>query len=566
MSQKIFISYRRQDSAANVLGIAQYLEHEFGRKNVFVDVDMRAGANFPSVLEQRLAECKVMLVLIGPDWINARDENGQRRLDDPDDWVRLEIAHALKRKISVIPVRIDGSALPSKGMLPDEIRGLLNHQAASVTLAGFRHEMSGLVRDIRSIPSARSWRRYAALAAGLLLVGGAVVLAPASLERFRSLVPTQPSEMTEQNGIWKSNPGEWVMYAVDQNPAAYFFKPSSVKVFGDDAAYTARYPLKSSVGTSSEQASTQGVYEDNLTVVDCKKSTTLLAEWTIYNKSGESIAHFKRGDPQALDMSAGDPIQPGSILSIGQKIICDKQMSTPLLSEQQLIGLNSADQLAETKLSYLTVAHDGNGDIFYGPTKQTSNSDFPVEALFVLRFRANQDFAQFFQGQAVIGLPPKFRTLVQEIQFNCGAKKVQTPRMEYYSPENYLVYLIVADPLAPIAVGDNSPFGMMLNVACGGTGSKVSGTYQGTNTATYKRGGQGEQEISLTVAQSGDDVKISFQTANGGQGTGTGKLTGSKVAPLSLQSTAPDCPGSYQGSIGFSGDIASWSYQGQDCG
>jgi hypothetical protein len=347
MPQKIFISYRRQDSAANVLGIAQYLEHEFGRKNVFVDVDMRAGANFPSVLEQRLAECKVMLVLIGPDWINARDERGQRRLDDPDDWVRLEIAHALKRNISVIPVRIEGAALPSKGMLPDEIRGLLDHQTASVTLAGFRHEMSGLVRDIRSIPGPRPWKRYAALAAGLILLGGAVVLAPALLERFRSPAPTPPSEMTDQNGVWKSNPGEWVMYAVDQNPEAYFYKPSSVKVFGDDAAYTARYPLKSSVGTSSDQASTQGVYEDNLTVVDCKKSTSLLAEWTIYNKSGDSIAHFKRGDPQALDMSAGDPVQPGSILSIGQRIVCDKQMSTPLLSEQQLVGMNSADQLAK---------------------------------------------------------------------------------------------------------------------------------------------------------------------------------------------------------------------------
>src|SRR5262245_52569809 len=100
MPQKIFISYRRDDSAASALSIGQYLENEFGRKNVFIDIDMRAGVKFPTVLEQRLAECKVMLVLIGPNWLNAQDEEHRRRLDDPDDWVRLEITHALKRNIT----------------------------------------------------------------------------------------------------------------------------------------------------------------------------------------------------------------------------------------------------------------------------------------------------------------------------------------------------------------------------------------------------------------------------------------------------------------------------------
>src|SRR5689334_12642213 len=152
MPGKIFISYRREDSAASAIGIGQYLENEFGRKNVFIDIDMRAGSRFPAVLEQRLAECKVMLVLIGPDWLNAKDDQGRCRLENPADWVRLEIAHALRRGITIIPVRINGASLPQPAMLPDEIKGLLDHQATSVTLSGFRHEMSGLVRDIRSIP------------------------------------------------------------------------------------------------------------------------------------------------------------------------------------------------------------------------------------------------------------------------------------------------------------------------------------------------------------------------------------------------------------------------------
>ena len=92
MPRKIFISYRREDSAANALGIGQYLEHEFGRKDVFIDVDMRAGAKFPTVLEERLSECKVMLVLIGPGWLNALDEQGRRRLDAKERHVRFRIA------------------------------------------------------------------------------------------------------------------------------------------------------------------------------------------------------------------------------------------------------------------------------------------------------------------------------------------------------------------------------------------------------------------------------------------------------------------------------------------
>ncbi len=159
MSQKLFISYRREDSAANALGIGQYLEHEFGRKNIFIDVDMHAGAKFPTVLEQRLAECKVMLVLIGPEWLNARDDSGNRRLDNHEDWVRLEITQALTRDITVIPVCVNGATLPKKAELPDDIKSLLDHQAVSITTTGFRHEMSGLVRDIRAIREPRRWRR-----------------------------------------------------------------------------------------------------------------------------------------------------------------------------------------------------------------------------------------------------------------------------------------------------------------------------------------------------------------------------------------------------------------------
>src|SRR5262249_5729349 len=139
------------------------------------------------------AQCKVMLVLIGPDWLNSSDEQGRRRLDFPDDWVRLEIAHALKRGVTVIPVCVGGADLPPRTELAEDIRDLVDHQAISITHPGFRHEMLGLVRDIRAIPSRKSWRHLGLVPAGLLLLVIALALVVllvslGSIEHVREMV------------------------------------------------------------------------------------------------------------------------------------------------------------------------------------------------------------------------------------------------------------------------------------------------------------------------------------------------------------------------------------------
>jgi formylglycine-generating enzyme required for sulfatase activity len=173
MPGKIFVNYRRDDSAPHALSIAQYLEREFGPANVFLDIDrMRAGEKFPKVLEERLAVSKAMLVVIGPQWLALKNDNGTRRLDDPEDWVRLEIARALARGIPVIPVLVGGASLPKKSDLPDDLRALIDHQVATVTTNGFRAEMACLARDINTLLGPR--RRWP-IAAGLIsVIAGAV--------------------------------------------------------------------------------------------------------------------------------------------------------------------------------------------------------------------------------------------------------------------------------------------------------------------------------------------------------------------------------------------------------
>jgi TIR domain len=463
MPQKIFISYRRQDAGANALGIGQYLEHQFGRKSVFIDVDMRAGAKFPEVLEQRLAECKVMLVLIGPEWLNSRDEQGHRRLESPDDWVRLEIGHALKRDITVIPVRVSGAELPARAALPDDIQGLLDHQAVSVTNAGFRNEMSGLARDIRSIPSPRPWRRYGAIAAAcLLLLLGAVAAVqigrlPNVFETLRRLPFLQTANTSQQNDVWSSSPGEWVNFGVSQTTAfAYYFKPSSIKTFGDKVAYARRFPMfRSTDAAVSQNASSQAAYEDETTVIDCKKSMEVLAERTVYNKSGGVISHFQRGDPQSLDLSAGGEIKADTFKALEQRIFCDEQLRTPL-------------QISDSKLTYLS--DDGNSEVFYGPTKRISQSGFQWELLYVHRMFQDHDVKELYKGsfpeRNIIGLLPSYRASAEPLQVNCSEKRVLSRKSEYFDQKDVLIVLALPLPEQPIDVKERSAFGSLLDVVC----------------------------------------------------------------------------------------------------
>lgn len=561
MAGKIFISYRREDTAANALGISQYLEKEFGRKSVFIDVDMRAGAKFPSVLEQRLAECKVMLVLIGPDWLDSRDEQGNRRLDSPDDWPRLEIAQALKRDITVIPVRVGNADLPSRTELPEDIRGLVDHQAISITIPGFRHEMSGLARDIRAIPSRRHWWRFGMVSTGLLLfiiAVGVILLSifSNSFERVREIAHPSVPSTPRLNSVWNSSPGEWVMYAVDKQPVAYYFKPSSIQIFGDAVAFTSRFPFKR---PAEEATSFQSAYQDNTIVIDCKRSVFITSETTVYNTSGEVISRYKKGDPQTLNLSAADQIPPGSVLSGAHYIFCDEKLRS-----------SNASRIT-TATQYLSTSPNGEPEMFNSPMEKLSDGIY--ETLLVFKFYRDQPFSNLFPGQEIVGLPTGFRTIVESVRINCAEKnKVETPKSEYLNADNILEFLQVPMPLPTLDVTAGSALAMLVSRACDinitNVGIKnVGGDYEGTNYLAFKTGGTGDQKISISIEQTGNQLKVSFRTPNGGQGEGTGVLEGNEVKTISLNSTAKNCPGSYEGSLKFNDDGSmDWSFKGQDCG
>jgi formylglycine-generating enzyme required for sulfatase activity len=148
---RIFISYRRQDSKYQARSIYAAFAREVGRENVFMDVDsIPPGANFRKILKDWVDQCEVLLALIGPEWLDVRDpQTGQRRLDNPSDFVRIEIGEALARDIPVVPVLLDGAALPQIHQLPDDLKELCDRQAEFVEYRTFDADVERLIKKLR---------------------------------------------------------------------------------------------------------------------------------------------------------------------------------------------------------------------------------------------------------------------------------------------------------------------------------------------------------------------------------------------------------------------------------
>jgi hypothetical protein len=150
MAAKVFISYRRDDSAGHAGRVHDRLEREFGRDLLFMDVDaIPLGINFVKVLGEEVAKCDVLLAVIGPNWLNARDEDGNRRLDNPHDFVRIEIGAALQRSIPVIPILLDGAKVPKANQLPKELEELSLRNGLDIRHASFHNDVDRLIRGLK---------------------------------------------------------------------------------------------------------------------------------------------------------------------------------------------------------------------------------------------------------------------------------------------------------------------------------------------------------------------------------------------------------------------------------
>ena len=151
----IFVSYRRTDAPGHAGRLYDRLVERLGEAGVFKDLDsMEPGADFVEVIEETIARCDALIAVIGRDWL-ARGQDGSRRLDDPEDWVRLEIANALARRIRVVPVLVGGASMPSAADLPEDLQPLARRHAVELSETAWAAQVSQLI-DALERSSARS--------------------------------------------------------------------------------------------------------------------------------------------------------------------------------------------------------------------------------------------------------------------------------------------------------------------------------------------------------------------------------------------------------------------------
>src|SRR5262249_26526681 len=124
---------RRDDSSGHAGRLYDRLSQHFGHDNLFMDVDTIAlGLDFVEVIQDAVGSCDVLLAVIGRQWLTSTDSQGERRLDNPEDFVRLEITTALERRIRVIPVLVGGTSMPRSTELPDALQPLVRRNALVV--------------------------------------------------------------------------------------------------------------------------------------------------------------------------------------------------------------------------------------------------------------------------------------------------------------------------------------------------------------------------------------------------------------------------------------------------
>jgi hypothetical protein len=207
----IFVNYRRDDAPGVAGRLYDHLAKNFSRHDLFIDVDaIKPGLDFVKQLDTQVSQCDVVLALIGPNWLKAADEQGRQRLHGDKDYVRIEIASALKRDIPVIPVLVDGAHMPSEEELPEDLKSLTRRQALELRHTRFAADAGAIVAALKDgLPKRRKRWPFVLLAACLVaaLSLGSAYYFWRWREPSPSLVLTGVYRLSETDSSGNKDPG-----------------------------------------------------------------------------------------------------------------------------------------------------------------------------------------------------------------------------------------------------------------------------------------------------------------------------------------------------------------------
>lgn len=217
-SQKVFICYRREETSAHAGRLYDAMVARFGEGNVFMDVELPPGVDFEERITEVVSGCVALLVVMGRNWATATNDRGQRRLEEPDDFVRLELQTALSdSRITPIPVLVHGAEMPRREDLPPELRPLARRNAIELSDGRWRYDVERLVNSLDGLLPDAGIRRRAAPPApspavsgwrpaleGAAVAGLAGLLGRRLAESIGKLKEAQPEEQNPEmyEHIW----------------------------------------------------------------------------------------------------------------------------------------------------------------------------------------------------------------------------------------------------------------------------------------------------------------------------------------------------------------------------
>lgn len=280
----IFISYRREDAEGQAGRLFNDLAEQFGEHSVFMDVaGIEPGRDFRRAIDEQVASCGVLLALIGKSWLDAKDESGRRRLDDPMDFVRLETASAMKREIPVIPVLVQGASMPRADQLPPDLAELAYRNGVELTHARWDSDVQVLIKALRphmELPpqsAKKSWRLIIAMSVAAIAVaiaiGGYVVYQKAA-NRQLALVNAKTGKcLTIAGGVSTGNNIEAVQFDCDSDPSRRW----TLRKMADSGVYQIRNVQTGKCLTIAGGVST----DNNVTALQFDCDTDLSRRWTI---------------------------------------------------------------------------------------------------------------------------------------------------------------------------------------------------------------------------------------------------------------------------------------------
>lgn len=256
----VLICYRRDDTAGYAGRLYDRLTRELGYDRVFMDIDIGdPGADFTSIVESAIANASVMVVVIGPNWLHGSDEQGRRRIDSLNDFVRIEIAAALRRELRVIPVLVGGAHMPAVDDLPADIRPLAWRNALQISDSRFHQDADELVRAVGLATQSRAagsflaerrpsaWLRLAAMLAVVIAVISIVFFMYMGRESAPPEVPPEAAALFAQGEDYYFGRN----VAQDYKAAAELYRKAAELGFA---------PAKNSLGRAYENG--QGVEKD----------------------------------------------------------------------------------------------------------------------------------------------------------------------------------------------------------------------------------------------------------------------------------------------------------------